>query len=217
MEESSKRELLQQFSAYLDNGFVPESPNETMDMLRLFQELAGLKNEVRIESRQLKTALEDFRNAFLSLDSSQQKITALLQRDTPVEKEDSVRRIGPVDEGLIDLCDRVRSALEQRPPALSFFERLSGGARSRKWFAGYLEGQQILLTRIEGLLNMRGISAMEAEGKTFDPRIMKAEGFGSDSSRPAGIVLRELRKGFIQGERIIRPAEVIVNKGDSDG
>lgn len=211
MEENQKEALLQQFSDYLDNGFMPDPPRESVDMISLFRELAGLKNEVRIESRQLKTALDDFRNAFQSLDGSQQNTTKYLRQIVQDHKQ-SPALPDPALLGLIDLYDRVRSGLEQKPPEPTFLQRLAGNTHSRKWFKGYMEGQKILLGRIEDLLGQYSISIMDAEGAPFEPHIMKAEGFRSDPLQDEGIVLYEFRKGFRQEERIVRPAEVIVNK-----
>ena len=211
MEENKKQVLLQQFSDYLDNGFVPDPPGESVDMISLFRELAGLKNEVRIESRQLKTALDDFRNAFQSLDGSQQDTAGYLRQMVQDHKQ-SPALPDPALWGLIDLYDRVRSGLEQQPPEPTFFQRLAGNTHSRKWFEGYMEGQKILLGRIEDLLGQYTISVMDAEGAPFNPQIMKAEGFRSDPLQEEGIVLYEFRKGFRLERRIVRPAEVIVNK-----
>ena len=69
--ERIKEELVEQFRAYLDKDFSSEAADE-IDQMSLFRELAGLRNEVRIESRQFKGALDDFRQAFTSLDDSQQ-------------------------------------------------------------------------------------------------------------------------------------------------
>lgn len=211
MDENEKQVLLQQFSDYLDNGFVATPPGEPVDMTSLFLELAGLKSEVRIESRQLKTALDDFRSAFQSLDGSQQETAGYLRRIAQDHKQ-TPSLPDPALWGLIDLYDRVRSGLEQKQPEPTFFQRLTGNTQSRKWVKGYMEGQEILLGRIEDLLALYTISIMETEGTPFDPQIMKAEGFRSDLLQQEGIVLYEFRKGFRRAGRIVRPAEVIVNK-----
>ena len=53
---------------------------------------------------------------------------------------------------------------------------------------------------------------MNIKGKFFDPATMKAVGFTSEMQLDEGLVLDEERKGFQRQEKIVRPAEVVVNK-----
>jgi len=78
MDTETKEQLLDRFRAYLDK--LPEAtPVESAetdrrtDLYSLFAELAALKNEVRLESRQVKTALDEFRAVFETLQASQMK------------------------------------------------------------------------------------------------------------------------------------------------
>jgi molecular chaperone GrpE len=213
MDEHVKEQLIDQFRAYLESDFAPDEPEAVIDRMALFNELAGLKNEVRIESRQLKGALDDFRLAFTSLDQAHQDTTKMLYHIEQQEREAARAAFKPVILGLIELYDRIGAGLHSKPPDLPFLQRLlQGGRHSRKWLAGHLEGQQMILGRVLDLLNQCGVSAMDSHGRQFDPNCMKAVGFQADPGQEHGVVLEENRKGFRQGERILRPAEVIVNK-----
>lgn len=74
MDDSTKQALLSQFSAWLDAaGDSPEPPDETAiatDLYSLFVEMAGLRSEVRTESRLVKEALDQFRGVFDTLRTS---------------------------------------------------------------------------------------------------------------------------------------------------
>ena len=212
MEEDEKQEIIQQFKDFLDGEFVPEPAETTVDLKRLFSELAGLKTEVRRESRQLKTALDEFRTVFQSLDSHQQELYGSFERQL-LEKEDNPALSEPILNGLIELYDKVCASLEQRPPRLSLLQRWIGNGRQvHKWAEGFREGQEILKKRILSMLTIYGVSGIEAVGKGFDPQLMKAEGRQYVSDLPEGVVIAEYRKGFRCDERLIRYAEVIVNK-----
>ena len=211
--ERLKEELAERFRAYLDTDFSPESTAEKIDQMSLFRELAGLRNEVRLESRQFKGALDDFRQAFTSLDDSQQGVVRMMQTKEQQEREAACAILAPAIAGLIDLYDRAAASLAAQPPAPSLAERLlPGGKRLRQWLRSHLEGQQIIAGRILDLLAQCGVSAIKTEGEQFDPNIMKAVGFEADRQRPDNTVLQENRKGFRQEQRIIRPPEVVVNK-----
>ena len=147
-----------------------------------------------------------------SLDTGQQELVAVLRTQRQGAEPDTIDSM-PVILGLIDLYDRIDAGLEQEMPAPTFLERLMrAGRRSRRWLRGYLEGQRMVLGRVSALLESCGATGMDTAGQQFNPKCMKAVGFAWEPTRQEGEVLREIRKGFRQDLRIIRPAEVIVNK-----
>lgn len=213
MDEEKKEELIAQFRAYLESDFTPEEPGHIIDQMTLFAELAGLKNEVRIESRQLKGALDDFRSVFATLDHARQDELKMHDQIKQLEKEAARAGLNTILLGLIELYDRMSAGLDSTPPHISFLQRLLPSAvRGHKWLQGHLQGQKMLLGRVVELLSQCGVTVMQSIGEPFDPGCMKAVGFASDLHLENGRVLQENRKGFRQGEKSLRPAEVIVNK-----
>ena len=211
--EQLKEELVQQFRAYLDADFAPEATTDEIDQMSLFRELTGLRNEVRIESRQFKGALDDFRQAFTSLDGSQQDIARMMQAKEQQERDAARIILEPAVSGMIELYDRVAAGLVAPPPKPSLAERiLPGGRRCQLWLQSHLEGQEIILGRILDLLENCGVATIKTEGELFDPNFMKAVGFEVDPQQPTNTVLLENRKGFRQNQRIVRLPEVVVNK-----
>ena len=84
MDNTIKQALLSRFSAYLDtveDGPGPlEDPGEAADLYSVFVELAGLRSEVRTESRLVKEALDQFRGVFDLLRTSQASVQQELDR-----------------------------------------------------------------------------------------------------------------------------------------
>lgn len=213
MDKETREELIEQFRAYLESDLTPEDPGDIIDQMALFGELAGLKNEVRIESRQLKGALDDFRSVFATLDHAQQDGLKMLEQVKQQERETARAGIKTLIFGLIELYDRMSAGLDSKPLETSFFQRLLPSVQQgQKWLQGHLEGQKMLLGRVLDLLSQCGVTAMNSIGEPFDPSFMEAVGFASDLRQENGVVLQENRKGFRQGEKSLRPAEVIVNK-----
>jgi molecular chaperone GrpE len=56
------------------------------------------------------------------------------------------------------------------------------------------------------------VRPIDALGARLDPQRMRAVGVESAQDAPEGIVLREVRRGFLHGQELLRAAEVIVNK-----
>ena len=59
-------------------------------------------------------------------------------------------------------------------------------------------------------LERYSVTAIEAKGQPFDPRVHDAISQSPSAEATPGTVLRELQKGYRVGERLLRPAVVVV-------
>jgi molecular chaperone GrpE len=76
----------------------------------------------------------------------------------------------------------------------------------------WLQGLELVRTRFLALLATADISPIQAEGQPFDPRLHLAMATESRSGTPDGTVVAVLRKGYRQRGRVLRYAEVAVNR-----
>ena len=76
----------------------------------------------------------------------------------------------------------------------------------------WLQGLELVRTRFLGLLATADIYPIEAAGRLFDPRLHLALETASRADLPDGAVVNVLRKGYRQRERVLRYAEVTVNR-----
>jgi molecular chaperone GrpE (heat shock protein) len=76
----------------------------------------------------------------------------------------------------------------------------------------WLQGLALVRTRFLGLLATVDIYPIEAAGRLFDPRLHLAMETASRADLPDGAVVNVLRKGYRQRERVLRYAEVTVNR-----
>ena len=76
-------------------------------------------------------------------------------------------------------------------------------------------GLEMILKAAQNVLFRRGLSPIDAVGKKFDPAKHEAIGFVSSSDREENTVVRELRKGYMFGEKVIRPSIVEVARNPS--
>jgi molecular chaperone GrpE (heat shock protein) len=63
--------------------------------------------------------------------------------------------------------------------------------------------------KLGGLLLRHGV------GLPFDPHRQEAVSLGQDPGKPEHIVLKVILRGYCRGDRIFRPAKVIVNASAS--
>jgi molecular chaperone GrpE len=81
---------------------------------------------------------------------------------------------------------------------------------------GLLEGLNMTLKGFIDTLARYGCTVLEAIGKTFDPNFHEAVSQEESSKEEPNTVLKELQKGYMLKERLLRPAMVIVSKPASE-
>jgi molecular chaperone GrpE len=219
MNIETKEQLLERFRVYLDElpDAAPAEPgeeNRRTDLYSLFAELVTLKNEVRLESRQVKTVLDEFRAVFETLQASQAQLGGELERARAALPEQRRVALKPVLLELVELHDRLAAGLRAlqsyRPTVLG---RLLGlGRRERAVLQAIAQGQDISLRRLEQLLNSQQVTALAVLGQPLDPHTMRAAEVEHRNDVGNGIVTEELRTGYLWQGELLRLAEVKVNR-----
>ncbi len=97
---------------------------------------------------------------------------------------------------VLPVLDDLRRALSEVPPELA----------SHPW----VQGVSLVARQIATLFEQLGVRQIGAPGERFDPRWHEAITTEMRSDVPEGTVLRVARPGYVIGERIIRPAQVVV-------
>jgi molecular chaperone GrpE len=100
--------------------------------------------------------------------------------------------------------------LQRLLPILDDFERALANASPAEQESSWGKGVQLVERNLRGLLTAEGVERIPAEGTEFDPRQHEAVGRQPSTEVPEGHVLHVARQGYRKGERVIRPAQVIV-------
>jgi len=77
---------------------------------------------------------------------------------------------------------------------------------------GLIEGVEMTLRELLRTLEKFGLKRMETLGKEFDPQFHDAMAIKETEDSEEGIVLEEMRSGYIYKDKVIRPALVCVSK-----
>jgi molecular chaperone GrpE len=74
----------------------------------------------------------------------------------------------------------------------------------------WVDGIRLIQRKLQAVLDMSGVAEIPADGETFDPALHEAvsEGPGEENK-----VVAVVQKGYKLGDRVIRPAMVVVGKG----
>lgn len=98
-------------------------------------------------------------------------------------------------------------------PVIDDFERAiqAGGDEDN----AYRRGVELIYRRLLDVLEKRGVRPIDALGADFDPYYHQAVSYEPAEGRRDGEVIEEFRKGYMLGDRLLRPAMVKVAKGQA--
>jgi molecular chaperone GrpE len=103
------------------------------------------------------------------------------------------------------------SVLEELLPIVDDFERALGAIGGGDG-ESYREGIAIIHRQLLEMLSRRGVRPIEALGADFDPRLHQAVVYEPAPERRDGEIIEELRRGYMMGDRLLRPSMVKVAK-----
>jgi molecular chaperone GrpE len=76
----------------------------------------------------------------------------------------------------------------------------------------YRKGVELIHTKLHDLLRKQGLRAIDALGADFDPNVHQAVSHEESPDHREGEVIGEMRRGYMLGDRLLRPAMVKVAK-----
>lgn len=133
-----------------------------------------------------KRALADYDNLKKDLAGERQRMREFVT-------EDAINRILPV-------LDNFDAALAFKPEGLD--------AKVENWLQGLL----YVRTQLETVVSEFGAAPFAQVGEAFDPTFHDAGAEKEVEGREPGVIIEVARRGWKRGDRIIRPAKVIISK-----
>lgn len=219
LDATEQERLMQEFRLYIEQLNVEEestgnarTPSPPVDLRTLLGELAVLKNEVRLESRQFKSTLEELRRMAEIVRQENERLHADVDRARAQGAASQKQAVRELLRELLDVRDRLQAGVDAgasirvSPWAARLVPGQSRIARS------LLQGTALTLRRLDDLLSAYRVRPVAALGKALDPMTMRVVAVESRHDAAEGSVLREIRRGFTQGDELLRAAEVVVNK-----
>lgn len=96
-------------------------------------------------------------------------------------------------------------------PVVDDFERGLKAAENLADVKTVNEGVQLVYNKLQNILKLKGIEAMESKGKDFDPETMEAiTNIPAPTPDLKGKVVDEVEKGYTLNGKVIRYAKVVV-------
>jgi len=156
--------------------------------------------------------------------------TARLEKALQEEKkknEEYVTRLKYLQADFENLQKRTKKEIEEMVkyghedlmvsllPILDDLERALNAGKSSDNKDAVVEGLELVLKATQNVLFQKGLSPIDSVGKKFDPTKHEAIGFVSSTDYEDNTVVREFRRGYMLGDKVIRPSIVEVARKPS--
>ena len=167
----------------------PRGQQEPEEQNELANRIVELQRQLEAEQKKSEEYLDALRRM-------QADFINYRRRSTQEQQEARVAAGAAVIEQLLSVLDDLGRALDAAPEEYV----------DQSW----VEGIFLVRRRLFNTLEQMGVRQVGNIGEAFDPRIHDALMTQSGTGSPMGTVVQVTRSGYAMGERIIRPAQVIV-------
>jgi molecular chaperone GrpE len=191
--QEKEKELQQQ-----QGEIAPEVENKVKaepEMEELFDPESADREELLAKFKELEEQLGKAEERVLRTAAEAENFKKRLQR----EKEEQIRYAN-------------ETFMRELLPVIDNLERAIQHAAAVPNQQGLLEGLDMTLKGFLDTLAKFNCLAIEAVGKPFDPNFHEAVSQEENAEVEPNTVLKELQKGYLLRERLLRPAMVIVSK-----
>ncbi len=105
------------------------------------------------------------------------------------------------------------SMIQELLPLMDDLERALKAESVGEGAEAYRRGVELIHKQLGEILQKRGVRVIEALGADFDPHYHQAVSYEPAEGRREGEVIEEFRRGYMLGDRLLRPSMVKVAKG----
>ena len=176
-------------------GDVASMEEDAVDEQQEFDPETAEREVLLAKYRELEDKLGEAEEKVLRTAADAENFKKRLQR----EKEDQTRYANEaIMRDLLSVLDNLERALQH--------------SESPSNQEGLMEGLNMTLKGFIETLARFGCTPVEAVGKPFDPKFHEAVSQEESANDEPNTVLKELLKGYMLKERLLRPAMVIVSK-----
>ena len=145
-------------------------------------------------NEELQRERDDYYNRLLRTTAEFDNYRKRVERDRQAMAEsaaaDLVRDLLPLVDDLERALDSVHDGIKDDP---------------------WVDGVRLVMQKFRGVLEAAGLQEIHALSQPFNPERHEAVG---QAPGPEGEVVRVLRRGYTLGDRVVRPAMVMVGDGD---
>lgn len=165
--------------------------NDDNNVTNLKEDLAALKEELHEARRSSDNNLNRLKYMMAEFDNYRKQM----------EKQIDSR----IESGKAELLVKFLSLRDDYLRALEM-------AKQSKSETVVIEGLEGILKNFDSLLRSEGVMEIETIGTPFDPNVHDAIGFSHQDEIEENIVTKEIRKGYMFNNKVLRPSLVLISR-----
>ena len=181
-------------------GSAQEPPVEGTDPTA-YRDDAGAANpeteQLRARVAELEKEVAELKDKYLrtlaDVDNTRKRIRQQSEETIRIQRENFLRDLLPIVDNLERAVGAARTG--------------GGGGQS------IVEGVELVLRSSNDFLRSHGVAPVDSVGKPFDPQLHEAADHVHTADHPPNTVISEFHRGYMIGDRMLRPARVAVAKG----
>jgi molecular chaperone GrpE len=131
---------------------------------------------------------------------------------TLADSENARKRIRQQSEDSVRI--QRESILRDLLPIIDNLERALAAARSGTDTKTIVDGVEMTVRALIDFLRAQGVTPVQSVGQPFDPNRHEAVDHVASEAHPPNTVVNEFHRGYLIGDRTLRPARVSVAKGN---
>ncbi|MCP4634262.1 MAG: nucleotide exchange factor GrpE [candidate division Zixibacteria bacterium] len=106
-----------------------------------------------------------------------------------------------------------RDLLLQLLPVSDHFELALNSENNDDNNEGFRKGVELIYKELQDFLQRMNVNEIKAAKETFDPNIHEAVMQVPNNEHEEGLIINETQKGYMLGDKVLRPAKVIISAG----
>jgi molecular chaperone GrpE len=152
-------------------------------------ESADLEAKLAEKEQELAELKDKYLRALADSENARKRIRQQSEESVRLQRENLLREILPIVDNLERAVEAARGGGNGQP---------------------IVEGVEMVLRSLIDLLRGQGVTPLTAVGQLFDPQRHEAVDQVANSAHPPNTVVAEFHRGYVIGERMLRPARVSV-------
>jgi molecular chaperone GrpE len=184
-----------------------DRPGNGPDLVTLTDEMAEPSGATDARWQELQTQLQEKEKELAELKDKYLRALA--------DGENARKRVRQQSEESVRI--QKEGILRDLLPIVDNLERAVGAAREGVKDTGVIvDGVQMVLRSLLDFLKSQGVVPIVSAGQPFDPTRHEAVDQVASDTHPPNTVVNELHRGYLIGDRVLRPASVTVATGFSN-
>jgi molecular chaperone GrpE len=159
-------------------------------------DLEALKAQLAEKDKEIAELKDKYLRTLADSENARKRIRQQSEESVRIQREAILRDVLPI----IDNLERALDAARQGAPVKAV-----------------VDGVEMTVKALIDFLRAQGVTPIQSVGQAFDPTRHEAADHVESEKHPPNTVVDEFHRGYLIGERTLRPARVSVAKGSAAG